>query len=80
MVTDNDVVVEIPARRMAVHGNARKAIVCKPIINNHVAVGLCTGPLLSKIGFRRKWLVSDFSRNQRLFRTVSLLALFISAW
>src|SRR6516164_165604 len=43
MVTDNEVVVEILARCMAVHGNAREAIILKPIINNHVAVGLCTG-------------------------------------
>src|SRR6516162_4035682 len=43
MVTDNKVIVEILAKRMAVHGNAREAIFRKPIIDNHVAVSLCAG-------------------------------------
>ena len=43
MITDNDIVVEILAGRMAVHGDARQAIVLKSIINYHVAEGLCAG-------------------------------------
>lgn len=42
-VTDDEVVVEILARRMAMHGNARQAIVLQYIVNYHVAVGLCAG-------------------------------------
>ena len=42
-VTNDGVVVEILARRMAVHGNARQAIIFQLIVNYHVAVGLCAG-------------------------------------
>src|SRR5580692_3554775 len=43
MVTDNDIVVEILAGRMAVHGDARQPIVLKTIINYHIAEVLCAG-------------------------------------
>src|ERR1700759_790887 len=40
-VTDDDVVVEILARCMAMHGHARQAIACYSIVDYQVAVGLC---------------------------------------
>ena len=42
-VTSDDVVDELLARSMAVHGNARQAVVFHFIVNHHVIIGLCAG-------------------------------------